>query len=158
MTRLPLTNPTVSIGPARPEHWPQIEELLLSRSLPLQGAKEHLGDFVVAVDSGTVLGTAALEVYGSHGLLRSLAVREQVAGRGLGTQLVKAVLARAESLGLRELYLLTTTAAAYFKRFGFERISVQDVPSELSPSQELRGACPASATVMRVARALSQTA
>ena len=44
-------------------------------------------------------------------LLRSVAVQEHIAGRGLGTQLLKAALARAESLGLRELYLLITTAA-----------------------------------------------
>src|SRR5262249_41919215 len=103
----------------------------------------------------TVLGTAGIEV------LRASSVRrrqEQVEGQGLGTQLVKAVLAHAESLGLRELYLLTTTAAAYFERYGFERVSVQDVPSALSASEEFQGACPASATVMRAARRPPRTA
>ena len=151
MTR-PHLSDALSIARARPEEWPQIEELLRARALPLEGAKEHLSEFLVAVDSGRVLGTAALEVYGPYGLLRSIAVQEQIAGRGLGTQLVRAALARAESLGLRELYLLTTTAAEYFERHGFERISVHDLPSPLSASQELRGACPASATVMRSVR------
>jgi N-acetylglutamate synthase-like GNAT family acetyltransferase len=151
MTRAHLSQ-FVSIERARPEDWSQIEELLRARALPLEGAKEHLSEFLVALDSGTVLGTAALEVYGADGLLRSVAVQEHLAGRGLGTALVKAALARAESLGLRELYLLTTTAADYFERHGFKRISIQDVPSALSASQELRGACPASATVMRSVR------
>ena len=103
MTRLTLTASPVAIEPAGPEHWSQIEEILRSRELPLEGAKEHLGDFLVVVDSGKVLGTAALEVYGQYGLLRSVAVQEAVAGRGLGKQLVKATVTRAESLGFREL-------------------------------------------------------
>ena len=151
MTGLPPATSAVTIGPAGAAHWPQIEELLRGRALPLEGAKEHLGEFLVALNSGRVVGTAALEVYGSHGLLRSVAVREEVAGRGLGAQLLRAVLARAGSLGLSELYLLTTTAADYFERHGFQRIASSELPSTLSGSAELRGACPASATAMRLA-------
>jgi len=126
MTGLPPATSAVTIGPAGAAHWPQIEELLRGRALPLEGAKEHLGDFLVAL-------------------------REEVAGRGLGAQLLRAVLARAGSLGLSELYLLTTTAADYFERHGFQRIASSELPSTLSGSAELRGACPASATAMRLA-------
>jgi amino-acid N-acetyltransferase len=63
---------------------------------------------------------------------------------------VQAVLARARALGLRELYLLTTTAAGYFPRFGFETVGREALPPVLSASEELRGACPASAIAMRL--------
>ena len=63
---------------------------------------------------------------------------------------MRAALERARELGLRELYLLTTTAAAYFPRFGFERIGREALPSSLQASEELRGACPASAAAMRI--------
>ena len=43
------------------EHWPQIADLLHPRALPLEGAKEHLEDFLVAVESGKVLGASARE-------------------------------------------------------------------------------------------------
>jgi amino-acid N-acetyltransferase len=158
MTRPSLVASPASIEPARGEYWPQIENLLLTRELPLQGAKEHLGNFLVAADSGRVVGVAGLEVYGAYGLLRSVAVQEHLAGRGLGARLVEAAVARAQSLGVHELYLLTTTAAGYFERLGFERISSKEIPFALSASEELQGACPATATVMRIAPHLTRTA
>jgi len=50
---------------------------------------------------------------------------------------------------MRALYLLTTTAEEYFPSFGFEKVERSSVPAELNDSAELKGACPASATVMR---------
>jgi amino-acid N-acetyltransferase len=48
------------------------------------------------------------------------------------------------------VFLLTTTAENFFPSFGFQRIERADVPTELEQSPELRGACPASATVMKL--------
>ncbi len=73
---------------------------------------------------------------------------EDAAGRGIGRMLVRAALARAG--GLRELYLLTMTAAGYFPRFGFETVGREVLPTALSASEELRCACPASAIAMRL--------
>jgi amino-acid N-acetyltransferase len=56
----------------------------------------------------------------------------------------------ARSGGARELYLLTTTAEGYFPRLGFERIARDELPAALAASEELRGACPASAVTMRL--------
>ncbi|HEY3587088.1 MAG TPA: GNAT family N-acetyltransferase, partial [Myxococcaceae bacterium] len=78
------------------------------------------------------------------------AVAENAGGRGVGAELVRAVLERARALGLRELYLLTTSAAGYFPRFGFERIGREALPSSLQASEEMRGACPSSAAAMRL--------
>jgi amino-acid N-acetyltransferase len=63
---------------------------------------------------------------------------------------VRAALERARALGLRELYLLTTSASDYFPRFGFERIGREALPSSLQASEEMRGACPSSAAAMRL--------
>jgi amino-acid N-acetyltransferase len=46
------------------------------------------------------------------------------------------------------VYLLTTTAEAFFPHFGFERIERAAVPPRIQNSREFHGACPASATVM----------
>jgi amino-acid N-acetyltransferase len=127
-----------------------IERLLTARHLPTAGARDHLGTFVVATKGHSLLGCAGIERYGDVGLLRSVAVAEIVGGRGVGAELVRAALERARTLGLRELYLLTTTAAAYFPRFGFERVGREALPSALHVSEELRGACPASAVAMRL--------
>jgi amino-acid N-acetyltransferase len=149
MTRPNRADSSVSIERARPEQWPQIEDLLRARALPLEGAKEHLSEFLVAVDSGGVLGAAALEVYAPYGLLRSVAVVDDRAGKGLGTALVRALLERARSGGVRDVFLLTTTAAEWFPRFGFAVARREELPEELNSSEELRGACPRSAIAMR---------
>jgi amino-acid N-acetyltransferase len=135
---------------ATPGDWGSIEQLLMARDLPAAGAREHLATFVVATKGLSLLGCAGIERYGEVGLLRSVAVAENVGGRGVGSELVRALLEQARALGLRELYLLTTTAAAYFPRFGFERIGREALPSSLQASEELRGACPASAVAMRL--------
>jgi amino-acid N-acetyltransferase len=47
------------------------------------------------------------------------------------------------------IYLLTTTAADFFPRFGFRKIDRKEMDPALERSTELRGACPASAVAMR---------
>ncbi len=136
--------------PARPEHWPEVRALLLSRGLPLDGAEEHLAHFAVVVDRGVVVGTAGLEVHGAVGLLRSVAVQPLAVGKGVGARLTVAMVQKARSLQLREIYLLTTTAADFFVRHGFEPISRDALPAALARSRELQRACPATAIAMRL--------
>ncbi len=141
----------VRIRPATPEDWGAVEQLLRARQLPLAGARAHLQHFLVAVEGETAVGCIGLERYGDTGLLRSLAVAETHAGRGTGRALVSGLLDLAGRLGLRDVWLLTTTAADYFPRFGFEVVAREALPSSLGASEELRGACPASATAMGLA-------
>jgi amino-acid N-acetyltransferase len=50
---------------------------------------------------------------------------------------------------LAQVYLLTTTAQAFFARLGFEIIERSSVPETVQQSVEFKGACPASAIAMR---------
>lgn len=138
-----------AVRPATQADWPAIEALLRGHGLPLQGAREHLEGFLVAVDGQRLLGCAGVEAHGDVGLLRSVAVAPEHRGRGLGAALVGAALAEAARRGLAGPYLLTTTAEAWFPRWGFERIDTADAPAALRASAEFRGACPASAVCMR---------
>jgi amino-acid N-acetyltransferase len=49
---------------------------------------------------------------------------------------------------VREVYLLTTTAHAYFPRFGFTRVARDEVAPAVRESEEFRGACPDTAVAM----------
>ena len=60
-----------------------------------------------------------------------------------------AVLGEARAQRIQDVTLLTTTAMDWFPRFGFTRINRADVNPALLVSEELRGACPATAVVMR---------
>lgn len=141
----------MEIRPAQPADWPAIAQLLGRASLPLDGAEAHLGHFLVASQEQQVAGVAGLEVYGEHGLLRSVAVDREFRGEGLGGQLTNAIITQARAGGLASLTLLTTTAADYFPRWGFTRIERHQAPTAVTASVEFQGACPASAVVMTLA-------
>jgi amino-acid N-acetyltransferase len=144
------TYPTVIMRRARPEDLPVVRGLLSGAELPLAGVDEHFEAFMVAVTAGGVVGAVGVEKYGEYGLLRSAVVVPESRGRGIGALLTLRALETSRTRGVRAVYLLTTTAADYFTRFGFRRIAREDVPQELWQSAELKGACPESATVMMV--------
>src|SRR5215472_3709274 len=133
---------------ATPHDWPKIAALLATADLPLSGAEAHLSDFFLAFRDNVLIGSAGLELYGDTALLRSVAVASTERGHGLGKALVQRVLAYATSLGVRQVVLLTTTAADFFLRFGFQPISRAELPLAAQASVEFQEACPASATVM----------
>jgi amino-acid N-acetyltransferase len=63
--------------------------------------------------------------------------------------LTEAALDLARNRGVDTAFLLTTTAATFFPKLGFERISRADVPESVQASVEFQSACPDSAVVMR---------
>jgi amino-acid N-acetyltransferase len=128
---------------------PAILTLLEASRLPVAGIREHLGSALVARENGKLVGCAAVEIYGSAGLLRSVAVSAERRGEGLGQRLTEAALDLARERGVRDIYLLTTTASHFFPRFGFTAIPRAELDPALAQSEELRGACPVSALAMR---------
>ncbi len=126
-----------------------IKSLLEKYKLPVAGLEGHIATTLVAQRSARVVGCAALEVYGGAGLLRSVAVDEARRGAGLGHQLTQAALDLARARGLTSVYLLTTTAATFFPRFGFREVARDDVDPAVRASIEFTTACPASAVAMR---------
>jgi amino-acid N-acetyltransferase len=133
---------------AGPEDLPQILRLLERCGLPQDGLKTSAALIVVARDADALLGCAALEVYGTGGLLRSVAVDLAHRSQALGRQLVEKMLAYGKHFDISELYLLTETAAAYFPRFGFRPISREAVSPAIHASVEWTRACPVSAQAM----------
>lgn len=141
------------VTPAHAEDLPDVLALLSASGLPDAGVAERFPTgFLVARDpaDGSLAGVAGVEAHGQAGLLRSVAVRPGLRGSGLGQALARAAVELARAQGLDELYLLTTTAENFFPRLGFQRIARAELPAELDASEELRGACPASAVAMRL--------
>jgi amino-acid N-acetyltransferase len=122
-----------------------VHQLLRSHRLPLDGFDDPRVVALVAKDGERVVGSAAIELYGAYGLLRSVAVDQSRRGQSLGRQLTSAAIELARTQGLSTLYLLTETAAAFFPKFGFVPISRVDIPGAVKASVEFTSACPASA-------------
>jgi amino-acid N-acetyltransferase len=137
------------IQPATERDLPGIYSLLERLHLPLAGVDEHLPTMLVAREGEQIVGTAALELYADGALLRSVAVEPLRQGSRLGHQLTDAALRLAAVHGATTVFLLTTTAERFFPRFGFERITRDEVPASVRRSVEFQSACPASAVVMR---------
>jgi amino-acid N-acetyltransferase len=140
-----------SIERAKPSDRVSIEALLVAAGLPLAGLGFALGTAVVARDCDTIVGVAAVEPYGSAGLLRSVAVAETWRGTGLGRRLVTEAEACAAESGIGTLFLLTETAEDWFPRLGYEASNRAGVPAALAASPEFTAACPEGAAVFRKA-------
>jgi amino-acid N-acetyltransferase len=126
-----------------------VERLLEAAKLPIAGVRDCIESTIVAWSDDRIIGSAALEIYPSGVLLRSVAVDEAWRGHGLGEQLTEAALALALRRGATVAFLLTTTASDFFPRFGFMPINRDDVPDDVRESVEFTSACPSTATVMR---------
>lgn len=138
----------LALRPAASKDWPAIKRMLLAESLPLDGAKEHLGHFIVGEEGGKIVCAGGLEIYGADALLRSVVVDGEARGRGWAKQLLAALMQQASRLGVSRLYLLTTSAESWFAKLGFRKVGRSRIPDQLQQSRELQGACPASAVVM----------
>ncbi|HET9221071.1 MAG TPA: arsenic resistance N-acetyltransferase ArsN2 [Roseiflexaceae bacterium] len=137
---------------------PAVLALLEQAGLPPDGLRDHVPTTLVAREANSILGSAALELYGNAALLRSVAVDETWRGRGLGHQLTRAALDLARQHGIDTVYLLTETATDFFPRFGFRRIARADVAPAVQQSVEFTSACPASAAVLALELDSSATA
>jgi arsenate reductase len=139
----------VEVGPARKEDEGAVRMLLEASALPVSGVELAFPDGYVVARTEVVIGCAGLEVHDGDGLLRSIAVRGTGRHLGLGSKLVQDRVQAAKSQGLRDLYLITTTAAAFFERLGFEPIDREAVPAGIRRSAEFASICPSSAAVLR---------
>lgn len=135
--------------PAAAEDFAEVTALLAASGLPHEDlTPDHLTHFQTVRQDGQLLGVGGLEVYGESGLLRSLAVREEARGEGLGDLLVAALERAALEGGLSTLYLLTTTAAPFFAARGYASVDRSAVPEPVRQSAEFASICPASAACM----------
>ncbi len=151
MGEIPLPD-GIRLRPAAPEDLEAVRLLVRDAKLPTDGIEEQFGDgWTVAVRrEGRIVAAAAMETYGACGLLRSVVVVPSLRGLGVGETLTKDRLAWARTRGLREVWLLTTTAADFFDRFGFVRVDRASAPPALAASTEFAVACPASAACLRL--------
>lgn len=140
----------VELGPARPEDLAEVLGLLGRAGLPPDGVAGHVTGFLVARAAGRLVGVVGLELYGASALLRSLAVAPEWQGRGLGTTLARRALEAARARGVERVFLLTTTAADFFRRLGFRPVGREEVDPAVRGSAEFAAACCQTAVVMRL--------
>ena len=129
---------------------PIIKQLLVANELPTDGIDDYWKTFIVAREGDDIVGCGGAEAHKFAALIRSVAVAESHRGRSIGRRIVRQLLDRLASRGIREFYLLTTTAQPYFAKRGFKPIDCDEIHPQLLGSAELQGACPDTAVCMRL--------
>lgn len=143
-----------TIRTATPEDFPAIRSLLTESGLVHEDlTPAHMADFVVAPvqeGSSSLVAVAGVQTFpnSGEGLLRSVAVASALWRQEMGTRLVSAVEKRASELGLRRLWLLTTTAPGFFRRLGYVDALRAHAPEAVQTSSEFKSLCPASAVCL----------
>lgn len=140
----------ITIRPASEADLAAMKALLVASGLPTAGVDDHWKTFLVARDGDAIVACGGAEAYQFAALIRSVAVTPEYRSHGLGRKIVRQLLDRLASRGLREFYLLTTTAEEYFRKRGFKTIDRDEVHPQLLSSREFQDACPESAVCMRL--------
>lgn len=138
----------IVIESARPADEPAIRALLQQAGLPHEDFAGHLANFLVARQDGAVAGAVGFERHGDEALLRSLVVAPGWQGDGLGGALLRRLEDEAQRQGVRQFYLLTTTAEHFFAKRWFKKIDRAAVPPAIAATPEFSRLCPASSICM----------
>jgi amino-acid N-acetyltransferase len=102
---------------------------MLPRSL--NDLYESIRDFSVYTENEEIAGACALHI-SWEGLaeIRSLAVRSDRAGRGIGSRLVAHCLGEARELGAERVFVLTYRDG-FFARMGFTPVDKKELPHKI---------------------------
>lgn len=139
----------IVVRKADENEYEEIIHLLSSNALPISDLYEKNIELYVGLSNGKIVATVGIEYYGDCALLRSLSVKEDYKNKRIGETLLQFINDTCQRRAIQSLYLLTTTAEHYFKRFGFDVIARNDTPYVIQETREFCSICPSSAIIMR---------
>ena len=133
---------SLTIRPARTSDVKQIRSIIDTFAAPGKMLEketvtlfESVQEFVVAVDGEQVVGCGALHVlWEDLAEVRTVAVKEDFHGQGVGHKIIEAIVERAHEVGVKRIFCLTFQTE-FFGKHGFEVI--EGTPVEPDVYQEL---------------------
>lgn len=127
----------------------QVIQQIEDNNLPVADLDENKLLFALINDQQQLVGTAGLEIAGTTALLRSVSIKKELQGQGLGKLITRELEKVAIAKGIHTLYLLTTTASNFFQKHRYTVVDRGDVPVSIKESSEFSSICPSTATVMK---------
>lgn len=143
-----MTTTSITLQRADTADIDRVKSLLDANGLPVRDVQATKACFFLAYVNTECIGTGGVEIHGSDGLLRSVVITESNRGQGYGAALCDSLEEYARTSGVETLYLLTTTAAPFFRRCGYDAVAREEVPRRIRDTTEFTDLCPASATCM----------
>ena len=147
--------PPARFRAATPSDVAAVKGLLALAGLSTEGVEDRVAGTVVSADetaagqhSAGLAATACVERAGGFGILRSVAVRPDLRGEGLGALAAACAAREARRQGLQQLWLFTETAQPFFARLGFRPVDRNALPEEVRRSRQALSDCPATAVAM----------
>jgi len=125
-----------------------VAALLERCGLPTADISAIIENFHLTFCDGHLVGCAAAEKHGCSILIRSVAVDSAYRCRGIASRLVEALLMRVRGTEIRNAYLLSSSAPAYFARWGFSLLPTDKVEPEIRVSAAFQRGVRASALCM----------
>ncbi len=96
----------------------------------------NIRSYILAKEEGALVGFCALHIHtDSLAEIRSLVVREDKRGKGIGESLIAKALDEAKSLGLQKVLSLT------YKQSFFEKLGFVEIPKESLPEHKIWADC-----------------
>lgn len=131
-----------------PEEFESTFNLLEESKLDASDLKQANIRLFSMTENNELVGVGGLEIIDGVALLRSVAVSRERQKQGIGAQLVNLIEKTAKDSGLAALYLLTNTAADFFKASGYRVIHRDNFAEPLKQTAQFSGLCPVSAVCM----------
>jgi amino-acid N-acetyltransferase len=126
----------------------QIIKLLAAGNLPTEDVSLGKITFMVALRADEIIGCIGLEALGKDGLLRSMAVKHDLRGNGVGQQLFLKLLSYCTQNEITDIHLLTVDAGRFFESKGFVYADRSKAPPSIKQTAEFAQLCPSSCSYM----------
>jgi len=92
---------------------------------------ENVRDFVVAEDKSGIVGACALHVlWDDLAEVRSLAVKNEYQGKGIGSKMVRNCIREARALGIKRVFVLTYQPD-FFRKLRFKDTDKASLPQKI---------------------------
>lgn len=134
-----------------PDEFDSVFELLAEAKLDFSDLKQPNIRLFRFEENGQTIGVGGLEIFDDQALLRSVAVKKALQGKGFGKEMVVQIEQTARHSGIKSLYLLTNTAPDFFKSIGYQQTDRKDFAEPLKQTAQFTGLCPVTAVCMKKA-------
>jgi N-acetylglutamate synthase-like GNAT family acetyltransferase len=129
-------------------HDAALRNALAAEGLPTDDLTDDGRTFFSFLRDADTVGFGGYELLGDDALVRSVVILPKYRSVGLGKRVTEVLLEQARQDGARHAFLLTSSAAGFFRGLGFVETDRSSAPSAILQTRQAASLCPTSATLL----------